>query len=102
MLSLPASLLPLLHNQRRAASRDTRDCCSGARNMCFRHGPGCCLCDEHQHSTSCVALQFEIPFNSPLVAPAPGATQYTPDQVHVTLGGESLTSSCPYSTKLPA
>ena len=30
---------------------------------------------------------FEIPTSDPLVAPAPGSTPNTPDQIHVTLGG---------------
>ncbi|CAK0783896.1 hypothetical protein CVIRNUC_007096 [Coccomyxa viridis] len=31
---------------------------------------------------------FEIPTSDPLVAPAPGSTPNTPDQIHVTLGAE--------------
>ena len=32
---------------------------------------------------------YEIPNSDPLVAPAPGSTANTPDQIHVTLGGVS-------------
>ncbi len=42
-------------------------------------------------------LQFEIPATDPLVAPAPGLTQYTPDQVHVSLAGNK-TLSCKVAT----
>ena len=41
---------------------------------------------------------FEIPTSDPLVAPAPGSTPNTPDQIHVTLGGAhsaALTAQCP-------
>ncbi len=31
---------------------------------------------------------FELEFTNPLVAPAPGSTPFTPEQIHVTLGGE--------------
>ena len=30
---------------------------------------------------------FELEFSNPLVAPAPGSTPFTPEQIHVTLGG---------------
>ena len=47
-----------------------------------------------------VLLQYEIPFNSPLVAPPAGQTQYTPDQVHVTLGGEQRSHSSSHACLL--
>ena len=33
---------------------------------------------------------YEIPTSDPLVAPAPGSTPATPDQIHVTLGGDHV------------
>jgi len=35
----------------------------------------------------CLCLQYELKANDPLILPAAGLTQFTPDQVHVTLGG---------------
>lgn len=31
---------------------------------------------------------YELPETDPLVAPPAGLTQFTPDQIHVTLGGQ--------------
>ena len=36
---------------------------------------------------------YEIPTSDPLVAPAPGSTPNTPDQIHVTLGGAHSAAS---------
>ena len=35
----------------------------------------------------CLCLQYELKADNPLILPAPGLTQFTPDQVHVTLAG---------------
>lgn len=40
---------------------------------------------------------FELSATDPLVAPPAGLTPNTPDQIHVTLGGEGL---CPYKNLL--